>query len=76
MIFTKSLSLKQITKELQAHSYQHTFIKFKPCDWVYIGSNSLKFIENSLPKNVNRDQITMYAKREDLILLKYIKNVS
>ncbi|HEW64468.1 hypothetical protein [Fervidicoccus fontis] len=48
----------------------------KPCDWVYFSNETLKLIEKLYPKHVNKDHVTRYAKRNNLILPKYMRKVS
>lgn len=48
----------------------------KPCDWVYLSNNTLKLIENISPRHISKDQVTRYAKRNNLILPKYMRKVS
>lgn len=48
----------------------------KPCDWVYFSNDTLKLIEKISPRHINKDQVTRYARRNNLVLPKYIRKVS
>ena len=48
----------------------------KPCEWIYFSIETLKILENILPKHVNRHQATKYTRKHNLVLPKYVRKIS
>lgn len=48
----------------------------KPCEWVYFSDETLRLIEKIAPRHINKDDITKYAKRNNLVLPKYVRKAS
>ncbi|MHC1628064.1 MAG: integrase [Candidatus Nezhaarchaeales archaeon] len=48
----------------------------KPCEWIYFSRETLKLIESIAPRHINRYQVTKYAKRNNLLLPKYMRKVA
>ncbi len=48
----------------------------KPCEWIYMGIETLKLLQNLAPRRINRNQVTKYAKRHGLVLPKYMRKIA
>ena len=48
----------------------------KPCEWIYFSRETLKLIEKVAPLHISRYQVTKYAKRNNLLLPKYVRKAS
>jgi len=48
----------------------------KPCEWVYFSRQTLELVEKVAPRHINRHQITKYAKRNNLLLPKYVRKIA
>lgn len=48
----------------------------KPCEWIYFSRKTLELIEKVAPRHINRHQITKYAKRNNLLLPKYVRKIA
>ena len=48
----------------------------KPCEWVYFSLESLRLLEGFAPRHINRHQVRKYARRNGLLLPKYMRKVA
>jgi len=48
----------------------------KPCEWIYFSRQTLELIEKVAPRHISRHQVTKYAKRNNLLLPKYVRKVA
>ncbi len=48
----------------------------KPCEWIYFSRETLELIEKMAPRHINRHQVTKYAKRNGLLLPKYMRKIT
>jgi len=56
--------------------YMGLRVSEKPCEWIYFSTETLKMLDEILPRHVNRHQVTRYAKRHGLVLPKYVRKIS
>ena len=48
----------------------------KPCEWIYFTTKTLELLESIAPRHINRRQVTRYAKRNNLVLPKYMRKIA